>query len=203
MRAIGILVSPIASISPYWDPHLSTQEFFQEFVSALANWTDLIKEQAAPTLKRYGSTLSAQKAFKKTLTADRLLETSYQVSRLTYDESVLDVTLRGIPNDFEPDQNPDEREHLWEKHVALWYEGTLQYRTVAVLKEGYISLIPKLAKVDDIVCVLFGCDTPVVLRPSGDGFEFIGESYVHGIMDGELIKEYEEGSIQSTEFAIR
>jgi hypothetical protein len=205
MRAAGILVNSIASVSPYWDPHLSTQQFFQELAPAAAKWGELIEEQAIPLLKRYGSKSYGQKAFEKTLTADRLLilNVGYKVSRLAHNESVLDVISRGIPDEFEPDQSSDRREYLWSKHIALWYEGTLQHRTVAVLKEGYMALVPRLARVDDIVCILFGCDTPVVLRPNGDGFEFIGECFIHGIMDGELIKEYEEGSIQLTEFVIR
>jgi hypothetical protein len=203
MRAAGILVNSIASVSPYWDPHLSTEQFFQELAAAVAKWGELIEEQAAPLLKRYGSKSYRQKAFEKTLTADRLLDVEYKVSRLAHNESVFDVISRGIPDKFEPDQNQDRREYLWPQHIALWYEGTLQYRTVAVLKEGYMALVPRFANVSDIVCILFGCDTPVVLRPNGDGFEFIGECFIHGIMDGELIKEYEEGSIQSTEFVIR
>lgn len=36
------------------------------------------------------------------------------------------------------------------------------------------------------IYVLMGGDTPFILRPfSGKAFAFGGESYVHGIMDGE------------------
>lgn len=41
----------------------------------------------------------------------------------------------------------------------------------------------------DFVCILFGCSVPVVLRghPKVKHFEFIGECYLHGMMDGEAI----------------
>jgi hypothetical protein len=44
-----------------------------------------------------------------------------------------------------------------------------------------------------MICIIFGCSVPVVLRKvSADGrnshFEFIGECYVHGMMDGEALE---------------
>jgi len=203
MRASGILVNPIVSISTYWDPHLSTQDFHQELIPAMKKWGEMIEKQATPLTQRYGSISQAQKALHKTLTADRLLSVDYKVSRFAHNESLLDVMSNGPPYEFELDQSPDQRDYLWQRHIAFWCEGALQYRTVAVLKEGYIGLVPKLATVNDIVCILLGCDTPVVLRPIVDGFVFIGECYIHGIMDGELITKYEEGSILSKEFVIR
>jgi hypothetical protein len=48
-----------------------------------------------------------------------------------------------------------------------------------------MALVPKQTRKGDSICVLFGCDVPVVLRKHDDGlWEFIGETYVHGIMDG-------------------
>ena len=44
----------------------------------------------------------------------------------------------------------------------------------------------------DLVCVLFGCSVPVVLRETKKSYEvcfkIIGECYVHGLMDGEGIE---------------
>ena len=52
----------------------------------------------------------------------------------------------------------------------------------------YFGLAPGEAQKGDIICVLFGCSVPVVLRDSGNGYhEFIGECYIHGIMDGEIV----------------
>ena len=48
---------------------------------------------------------------------------------------------------------------------------------------------PKCDK-GDLVCILFGCSVPVVLRQSpedDDKYTFMGECYVHGMMDGEAI----------------
>ena len=45
----------------------------------------------------------------------------------------------------------------------------------------------------DMFCLIFGCSIPVVLRKiSASGgsphFEFVGECYVHGMMDGEALE---------------
>ena len=46
---------------------------------------------------------------------------------------------------------------------------------------------PRADKGDD-VCVLFGCSVPVVLRKRHGTWEFIGECYLHGYMNGEILK---------------
>lgn len=64
---------------------------------------------------------------------------------------------------------------------------------------GWIGLVPMATQVDDIICILYGCSVPVVLRPydrtAGYGlFQLVGECYVHGMMDGEAMETaYEYG----------
>ncbi|KAK3983954.1 heterokaryon incompatibility protein 6, OR allele [Cladorrhinum sp. PSN332] len=50
-----------------------------------------------------------------------------------------------------------------------------------------LCLLPKHTKVGDLLVILRGGRFPVILRPCGPDnlVEFIGEAYVHGIMDGE------------------
>jgi hypothetical protein len=59
------------------------------------------------------------------------------------------------------------------------------------------GLAPENTKLDDLVCILFGCSVPVILREiTGGGgddqgkYELIGEAYVHGKMQGEAVKEW-------------
>jgi hypothetical protein len=51
------------------------------------------------------------------------------------------------------------------------------------------GLAPKEAEDGDLVCILFGCTVPVILRPIEDLglYKLIGEAYVHGVMDGEAM----------------
>ena len=43
--------------------------------------------------------------------------------------------------------------------------------------------------IGDEGCILFGGDVPYILRPTAEDkeFQFVGDCYVHGIMDGEEI----------------
>ena len=53
---------------------------------------------------------------------------------------------------------------------------------------GYMGLAHRSCQVGDQVYVLMGGDTPFILRPlGGTFFGFGGESYVHGLMDGEIL----------------
>jgi hypothetical protein len=70
--------------------------------------------------------------------------------------------------------------------------------------------------VGDLVCILFGCSVPVILREitgklrkPRDGrvyHELIGEAYIHGKMDGEALSTYatmEELNEAVVEFLLR
>lgn len=52
---------------------------------------------------------------------------------------------------------------------------------------------PSKVKEGDILCILFGCSVPCVLRRfedlagAGTFYRFIGEAYVYGVMDGETV----------------
>ncbi|KAN0091804.1 hypothetical protein V8E51_017651 [Hyaloscypha variabilis] len=60
-----------------------------------------------------------------------------------------------------------------------------RHRKLFTTVQGYMGLAPSTAREGDLVCVLLGGDVPFILRPSKSNYSLIGESYVHGIMDGE------------------
>jgi hypothetical protein len=54
---------------------------------------------------------------------------------------------------------------------------------------GYVGLAPEFTEQGDVLVVFCGAKFPYVLRRNGDGtYTFVGEAYVHGIMDGEFVK---------------
>jgi hypothetical protein len=57
-----------------------------------------------------------------------------------------------------------------------------------ITENGYMGLVPSQAKVGDRICVLHGGATPFVLRNESQGYRLIEACFVHGIMDGETIK---------------
>lgn len=62
-------------------------------------------------------------------------------------------------------------------------------RRMARTKNGYIALAPRSTKPGDWIGVFKGGKLPLVVRRDGDYFELIGESYVHGMIKGEMWNE--------------
>ncbi|RSL58747.1 hypothetical protein CEP54_007648 [Fusarium duplospermum] len=72
----------------------------------------------------------------------------------------------------------------------------LTLRNVFVTEKGWMGLGPRFVQPGDIVAVLFGADIPYILRPVEDHYILVGECYVHGIMDGELMDELPDTLLQ-------
>lgn len=75
-------------------------------------------------------------------------------------------------------------------------------RRMGTTDKGYIGMLPELTRRGDIICVLFGSRMPVVLRPKGRHYLFIGECYVHGIMGGECMNDLRKGLLRVQEFEL-
>ncbi|OCL13179.1 hypothetical protein AOQ84DRAFT_261660, partial [Glonium stellatum] len=74
-------------------------------------------------------------------------------------------------------------------------------RVMILSKDGYVCLAPSGVRVDDIIVVLLGASVPFILRRiignlEHEEYELIGEAYVHGIMDGEILEEWRAGRRQ-------
>ncbi|PMD12788.1 hypothetical protein NA56DRAFT_540752, partial [Hyaloscypha hepaticicola] len=76
---------------------------------------------------------------------------------------------------------------------VVWGQRFFMTRgNVAKNKESLFCLGSPSVREGDMVCIIFGCSVPVVLRKVSTGggnshFEFISECYVHGMMDGEAL----------------
>ena len=52
----------------------------------------------------------------------------------------------------------------------------------AVTRKKYMGLVPQDARTGDLVCVMYGCESPFIIRKSrGKTFEFIGHASVYGL----------------------
>jgi Heterokaryon incompatibility protein (HET) len=101
-------------------------------------------------------------------------------------------------------------------------------------REGFLGLAPSKVQEGDLICVLYGCSVPVVLRTikraslgaiprtssprmgTNDGlpprldsstndhyYEFIGECYIHGMMDGEALAHQRLRKLDHQDFELR
>lgn len=60
-----------------------------------------------------------------------------------------------------------------------------EQRQFFVTKGNRIGLAPLHARIGDLVCILLGGEVPLLLREDEQVLTFVGECYVHGLMDGE------------------
>ena len=59
-------------------------------------------------------------------------------------------------------------------------------RQIIVSKNGYFGLVSQEVEAGDLVCLSLGGVISVILRQESDHFLFVGESYIHGVMLGEM-----------------
>lgn len=59
------------------------------------------------------------------------------------------------------------------------------YRRLIRSRNGFLGLAPTECRVGDSIVVFEGGRVPLIIRPHGENWELVGESYVHGMMAGE------------------
>ncbi|KAI0545380.1 heterokaryon incompatibility protein-domain-containing protein [Xylaria curta] len=123
---------------------------------------------------------SLREAFWRTILMDEQLKGRCQRYRIPKDN----VELSWFPH-FPPSADED-----LEARNAIFYElapmnGRRFFRTA----KGLLGLAPAAARKGDCVVVLFGGKVPFIMRNYDGLYHLVGESYVHGIMDGEVIHQ--------------
>jgi hypothetical protein len=71
-------------------------------------------------------------------------------------------------------------------------------RRLTKTSNNRMGLVPEETRKDDLVIILLGCSVPVVLRPVRNCNKLISEAYIHGIMEGEAMRE--EGADEFQDF---
>jgi hypothetical protein len=90
------------------------------------------------------------------------------------------------------------REFLQRVQEVVWN------RQLIKTKRGYLGLAPEAAEKGDLVCILYGCSVPVVIREiEGGTHELVGECYVHGMMDGAALAVQISHKIPKTTFKLQ
>ena len=75
--------------------------------------------------------------------------------------------------------------------LGMYFQEVLRYtlgRSFFDTDRMDLGLAPKGAQENDLVCILLGCDSVLVLRPAGNGqYQVVGQAYCYGVMSGEAI----------------
>ncbi|KAL8918371.1 MAG: hypothetical protein Q9208_007390 [Pyrenodesmia sp. 3 TL-2023] len=107
---------------------------------------------------------------------------------------------------------PEYGRRFEEWQAGIESDGATKFRTAAVstcggrsfirCRDGRPGLAPRSARAGDVVCLFHGGDVPFILRPLDSGrYTFVGEAYIHGIMQGE--HSFKLGGADLQEFEIR
>jgi hypothetical protein len=77
----------------------------------------------------------------------------------------------------------------FEEHFFSYAKSFCQARTFFTTPDGRFGIAPMSAQCGDIVTVLLGCNTPMILRPMTDrsSYTVVGEGYLSGMMCSEAL----------------
>ncbi|TDZ33045.1 Heterokaryon incompatibility protein 6, OR allele [Colletotrichum spinosum] len=107
-----------------------------------------------------------------------------------------------------------ESEDGWGKLLSKWERSCMpEFRQLRLIEQlnrrffvtekGFFGLGPPSMVVGDRVCILRSGVVPYVLRRRDGGrWKYVGECYVHGIMDGEVVQWSKEGAYAYETFDI-
>lgn len=86
----------------------------------------------------------------------------------------------------------------WQRGFCMAHRPTTN-RQFFITEEGFVGLGSKGIEPGDLVCALFGGRLLHIVRPielSTGFFDFMGNCYVYGLMDGEVFDRYPEDQVQ-------
>ncbi|KAH7370293.1 HET domain-containing protein [Rhexocercosporidium sp. MPI-PUGE-AT-0058] len=79
-----------------------------------------------------------------------------------------------------------------ETYAVLATNFCFNRRFIVTLK-GRMGIGPNGTQPGDLIFVIFGGGVPYILRMQESGYLFVGESYIHGLMDGEAVQAWQRG----------
>jgi hypothetical protein len=121
----------------------------------------------------------------------------------------LKLTGTGFTAPLDPAAVPEELADLTDplcefsdRVSSILMEG----KVLVVTQSGRLGLARFEAVPEDLVCIMMGCSVPMIIRPVSHAepgkYILIGESYIHGIMDGEVMDELDAKKYELKEITI-
>lgn len=160
----GIKIDKISTLSPIWQRNVHN-------TAEVKNWVP--DRYSNSTYIPTGQPLD--EAFRTTILAD--MDVLRKSRGYVANWHLLDARY--------DDLTADERDQRNKGGVSLKCASGM--RRLCWTKAGRMGLVPATARADDLLYVLFGGQVMYVLREKGaEVFGFVGESYIHGLMDGEI-----------------
>jgi len=187
---LNYATKPLDHLSPR---HTLLHKLF--FLGHFRKWETLVQ-----SLRSYPTNEGVNSAFARTLIADADISTeNHSLSSTVNVEEVYNhfryLQLKFIAEIY----NIKMKWPKWDDAVVratgryiTALEEAAWGRALFITERGYIGLGPLSTFKGDDVAVLYGAKTPYILLSQGresDGFHLLGETYIHGLMEGEAFQE--------------
>ncbi|PMD64423.1 AAA-domain-containing protein [Hyaloscypha bicolor E] len=99
---------------------------------------------------------------------------------------------------FQPTQescpNPERYTEMLQRMLLHFFN-----RRLFTAEGGLVGSATERTMLGDRIAVILGCKMPVVLRPMGDSYQFIGTCFAEGLMDGEALQD---GHVETEEISL-
>ncbi|KAH8664383.1 heterokaryon incompatibility protein-domain-containing protein [Xylariales sp. PMI_506] len=134
---------------------------------------------------------------------DSWTETCYHVFASLIHERLPDITLdqqlQGYV-DRPGHAGRIDRRMILQEHCASAMEGRCFFTT----DNGLMGMGSGFMKVRDTICIPLGCRTPLLLRQEGPKGQYrvVGDAYVDGYMNGEVMEEFNNGNRKITSYIL-
>ena len=173
---------------------LNSTEFFtaQQQLTVIQQWEERALE-ASENHDPYIPNCTRIEAFWRTVIADEMNE-----SRAPREAEQLFNVWSGRT------AAPEGDLYFTEPFVSAVFKASTK-RKFCISQKNYMALAPARTRKGDLICVVYGSQTPLIIREHNDYYSFVGACYVHGIMDGESMQEQEQEpeKYKTQSFAIR
>ncbi|KAI1454807.1 hypothetical protein F4805DRAFT_469182 [Annulohypoxylon moriforme] len=208
--------------------------YVKGFILSTVSWkTDPIPDGIIPqgALQRLGWLCGEDEVFSvpdkvwRTLVADRGPDGKPPPS--WYHRASLRCLVQDTPNGHIStknilEQNPTGIMHDYIKRVqaVTWNRVVLEATDENNPNENLVGIGPPLTEMGDLICIIFGCSVPCIIRPwmfaspsknsdtkrrkpdvskgeQPDYYEFIGEAFIYGKMDGQAVDSISIDALQA------
>jgi hypothetical protein len=111
-------------------------------------------------------------------------------------------------DDYFGDEIPDGSSKYDYTEVYSCVDRTGKGRRFMTTAKGYLGWVPDnlfgddeaQTKKGDLIAIIFGCTTPLVISPQGEYFQVVGEAYVQGLTEGEAMEVLKTGQCLAQDF---
>ena len=129
-------------------------------------------------------------AFWRTLVMDRYMKEWEFLHPAPVEFGAMCRVLLGqgsVPADFMPGARLSARKMSYRAPFMQAMLNSVSGRSFFDTESGLMGLGPLCCQPGDVVALVLGCRSCLVLRPVGYEFQLVGDAYVHGVMEGQLM----------------